>query len=107
MSWDYKPKTEEEIKQLALDIHAGKVYTDRHCGNISEISMVFMPLAFGLGLDPEDEKKIGLVYEYMDQAGPRSINGKPTFSSMRFLDTNDTNRVSEKLERIKDVLGDI
>jgi len=43
--------------------------------------MIFMSLALGALADMTEEaiNDIGLIYEYWDQAGPRSINGYPIF----------------------------
>jgi len=37
-------------------------------------------------------KNIGMVYEYYDKAGPRSINGYPIFMSMKILSIDDTKK---------------
>jgi hypothetical protein len=70
---DYKPMTEEEIKKLAKDIYTGLVFTDRHI-------QVASP---------------GMIYEYMDKAGPMSINGMPMFCSFRFISQEDAKKVSQ------------
>ncbi len=72
---DFAPHTDQELKELAIDIFEGKVFTDRHIPEEEErgLLMVFMPLALGAGKDwtEDDYKSIGMFYEYMDQAGPR------------------------------------
>jgi len=35
----------------------------------------------------------GLIYEYLSEAGPRSINGMPSFFSMRMLSKADAEKV--------------
>jgi len=48
---------------------------------------------------PEREeymKNIGMVYEYMDKAGPRSVNGYPCFMSMQIVSYDDAQRFVEK-----------
>ena len=82
-------KTEKDLKQIAMDLFDGKIFSDRH---ISEneahmIGNVFMPIALGAFKDtPEEElKNIGMIYEYLSEAGPRSINGMPMFMSFRYL----------------------
>lgn len=103
---DYKPLTCEEIKKLADDIYKGMVFTDRHIQNPDDISRVFIPLAL-LKKEQIEELKVdspGLIYEYMDKAGPRSINGMPMFCSFRFLSQEDAKKVNEKYFQIKEVI---
>lgn len=88
-------KTEQEIKDIALGIHKGEIYTDRHIRSSQELAMVFMPLMFFK--DEEHEKilngDIGMVYEYMNKAGGRSINGHPSFMSMCTLTKAESEQV--------------
>lgn len=80
---------EQELKQLAMDIVDGKVFTDRHVrkGGEGDMPMIFMPIALGC-FQTEDEanlQKIGMLYEYYDKAGPRSMNGYPVFTSLHIF----------------------
>ncbi len=103
---EYVAKTDEEIKKLAVDLQAGKIYTDRHISSINNLEMVFMTIALGAFAEwkEEDFKKLGLVYEYLDQAGPRSINGMPCFMSHRTLSLDDARKVFAKANEIDDML---
>jgi hypothetical protein len=86
-------KTDQELKQLAIDIVDNKVFTDRHLrdGESTNVYMVFMPIALGAFKDMTDEQKkgIGLLYEYYDKAGPRSFNGYPIFMSVQILSVDE------------------
>lgn len=97
--------TADDLKQLALDIHHGKVFTDRHINPPSreELQFVFMPLAFGAfgQMTEEEVKDIGLMYEYVSEAGPRSHNGMPCFFSFRILNREQTVYVLEKVRNIQ------
>lgn len=100
---DSKPLTEEEIKKLADDIYRGIIFTDRHIKNPDDIYRVFIPLVL---LNEEQIEKFnadkhGMIYEYMDKAGPRSINGMPMFLSLRLLSQEDAKKVDEKYIQIK------
>lgn len=44
---------------------------------------------------------IGLVYEYMSNAGPMSVNGLPNFFSARFLNIEDTEKMFKFYESYK------
>lgn len=96
-------KTDEELKQIALDMLHGKIFTDRHCKDLNELRSSFLILAL---MDPEtmkkmEEDKINFVYEYYDQAGPRSANGRPIFLSCRCLDETESKRMLEFYEKMK------
>lgn len=103
---DYKSLVEEEIKKLADDIYRCIVFTDRHIKNPDDISRVFMPLVL-LKKEQIEEFKVnppGLIYEYMDRAGPMSINGMPMFYSFRFLNQEDAKKVNDKYLQIKEAI---
>lgn len=89
--------TDEQCKRLALDLHAGRVFTDRDCRNPQDVTMVFMPLLFMSREDANNmvEDEIALVYEYMSEAGPRACNGMPMFMSCRMLNRKDFEVVRE------------
>ena len=105
-----EPKTDEEIRQLAVDVEGGKVFTDRHINKEEDpnmLSSVFLPLAF---LDKEQAKsfqadvlsgEIGLVYEDVGKAGPRSINGYPQFLSTNYLTKDEANRLFRAIKEIR------
>lgn len=95
---NYIPKTEEELKKLAVDIVEGSVFSNlHHMKDMKDLEMVFMPIALGAFSEftEEELKDVGLIYEYLDKAGPRSVNGMPSFFSFRFLSRTDTHKVCE------------
>jgi hypothetical protein len=102
------PKTDEELKQLAQDILMDKVFTDRHLRNDNPqtFALVFMPFAMANAEQLEAMKKedIGMVYEYLSEAGPRSINGLPTFFSCKRITKAETDKVFEYYEKFKKAL---
>jgi hypothetical protein len=98
-------KTDEELKQIAIDIRAGRIFSDRHIPKGSEdmIHSIFMVFIFmdeaalkGLQDDPP-----GLIYEYMSKRGPMYVNGYPTFLSVRLLSKEDTNKVFDIIEQLE------
>jgi hypothetical protein len=101
--------TDSEVRQLALDIVQGRVFTSLHI--LSEdfagvASMVFLPIALG-GQEIIDEFKrndVAMVWEYIDKAGPRSINGYPIFFSFRCVTRADAARVRAKHEEFAAVM---
>lgn len=97
-------KTLEELKQIAMDIYDQKVFIDRYC-RPEEIGMVFMPIILGCFKDQDKEylEDIGLIYEYYSEAGPRGINGKPTFTSLKLLSKGDTNIMFDYYNEYKEL----
>jgi hypothetical protein len=82
-------RSRKDLKKLAVDIVEKHVLTDQHLrNNMRLLHHVFIPLALG-GLDNIDPNDVGLIYEYYDKSGPRSINGYPTFFSMYLLNKKD------------------
>lgn len=82
-------RTEAELKQIAIDLFDGKIFCDQHIppdSSLHTMPMVFMPIILGaLDQYTGDRKEIGMIFEYLDKAGPRSINGYPNFFSMQIL----------------------
>jgi hypothetical protein len=96
-----KEVADTELKSLAIDIFEGKVFTDRHCRTSSDISTVFMPIILGAfnEMTDEERKDIGMIYEYLSEAGPRSCNGMPMFTSFKYLIKADAIKVMEYYEK--------
>lgn len=97
-----KDHTEEELNQIARDLAGNRIFTSRHLSEPNLLGSVFLPLGLGALKDAsEDElKNIGMVYEYLDKAGPRSINGYPMFFSCHLLSVADSDKVISKYEAI-------
>ena len=49
----------------------------------------------------EQLESIGLIYEYMDKAGPMAMNGGPMFISMHLLNKEDTDKMFSFYENFK------
>jgi len=100
-------RTDEELKKLALDIFSGHVFTDRHLQDPHDLTRLFMVLNF---LNEENLAELradppGLIYEYLSEAGPRSVNGLPSFFSMKMLNQADTEKMFKLYEEIKAQFG--
>ena len=101
----------KDIKQLAIDLVSGKVFTDRHLptDDVGALHMVFLPLAI---MDEKQRKRLAkqeiyLMYEYIDKAGPRSYNGYPIFFSMQTLNKKDTEAVFAYVKKVKEALENV
>lgn len=93
--------TDQELKDIAKDIYRNNIFTDWHIENPEDIKLSFMILRF---MEKEDFEDVGLVYEYMSKAGPRSVNGLPTFMSCRLLNIKEVVVVREYYHAYKEAM---
>lgn len=91
-----KTKTDEEIRQLAIDVVEGRVFGSWACDPDSW-KLVFMPLGLLGPEDVEGFRDVCSVYEYIDKAGPRTCNGYPMFMSCNMLYRNDCRRLYDAI----------
>jgi len=96
-----KRMKKEDLKQLACDMNKGLVFTDREVQPPRLILTVFMPLLF-LDGDKKWSDQVGLIYEYYDKAGPRGVNGMPTFMSMRVVPKEDMSALVEYMQKYRE-----
>lgn len=102
--FDTRPSV-DELKEVARGLHAGQIFTDRHVANPqSDMTMVFMPLALGAlsECSKEDVEQIGMIYEWIDKAGPRSVNGMPCFMSFKLLHRDDAVKVLKMYQALRE-----
>lgn len=108
-----KQKNEKNLKQLAIDIQAGRVFTSQHIPEArrgTDISLVFMPLAFMKKKDIEklQEQEVEVVYEYLEKnTSKMAINGMPMFGSCGFLTKQEWKTVVEYIAKIEAALDEI
>lgn len=95
----------EELYDLAVQCVAGAVWFSQQVpANL--VSSVFMPLLFLDDASREDFQKriesgeVAEIYEHLDKAGPRSINGYPIFMSMQTISTNDLATLSDMIKKL-------
>lgn len=94
--------SDKEMNQLAKDIALGNVFitnTDEGMKNSFGFILMFlheMPL--------EEAERIGALYEYIDKAGARPINGFPFFFGCKFVHVDDMQPLQELVEAKKAVL---
>lgn len=95
-------KTNEELKEIAVGIRNGTIFTDRNIRDVQILGIVFMPLMF-MSADQESKMEdIGMVYEYMEKASSRGINGYPIFMSMSLLTKDETNIVLDYYKKLEE-----
>jgi len=108
MSFKVIDRTEEQLNQLARDTVAEKIFW---AGFIPEeqvkhlLPMIFMPLAFMDKPESEEMDKVGDIFEYISEAGPRSINGYPMFFSLNVLSRHDHPLFIAKLKKLHEAIN--
>ncbi len=101
-----KDLSKEAVNQLALDLVDDKIYTDLHVDNFDLIPQIFMPIALGAlaNVREEDVKRIGFCYSRIENRNmaPRTINGHPIFWSVNFVNADDSKKILDKAEKIRE-----
>lgn len=101
-------RTDDELKQVAQDIVFGKVFCDFMCLSADDFEMTFMPIALlsteGLAELKDRLGPKGMVFEYMNKAGPMSHNGTPTFMSLRWLNSEDAEKVRDYMRKYQEAM---
>jgi hypothetical protein len=113
-------KTNEELKQIAVDMYTGKIFSDRHLpdGCEMKIDQIFMNIGLAvMGGFTEDQfkefqknietGKIFFMYEYLDKAGPLAVNGYPTFFSCSFLSKEEFDIMIDYYNKVKDSISSL
>lgn len=95
-------RTDEELKKLAIDIHKGAVFGSWAVEE-SMLTMVFMALSLMDKSAIQDIQKYNPVhlYEYINKALPRGINGYPMFTSFSMLNKEEWATVRMYIEKLR------
>lgn len=97
-------RSEAELRQLALDLKANKVFTSTQIPAEDSLMLgsVFMILALMDDAQRADflSKKPAFVYEYYSEAGERSVNGYPMFMSMRFVTEDELPLIKQYFDEL-------
>ena len=101
-------KTTAELKKVAKDMAQGLIFSDRNCKGQKEVRMVFfcLLLADAKQLAAWRRAKVNFIYEYLTEAGPRSVNGFPHFTTMRMLRAPETKEMFRLYRKIKKIYAE-
>lgn len=101
--------SKEEMQTFVREMVQGKIFTSLHVQDQSLLHLIFMPLCLGALADMSEEyvKEIGIIWEYLSKAGPRSINGYPMFLSMRVMHREDWEKIFPAVERAEKALLEV
>lgn len=108
---EYVPRSDEELKELALGVIAGTVFgtwnIPKHSENL--ISSIFPIIIFLDDIERKKMRRDGIIhfYEWKSKAGPLAINGYPTFLSAHSLNAGDTDRLNKKIAQIRKALEEL
>jgi hypothetical protein len=98
---------QEDLREFVRAFLAGEIFTSAQIAPRSvQLGMVFMPVLFG-ALGNTDIRTVGVLWEYLSKAGPRSINGYPGFFSFRIMNTGDWDRVLKVIIREQERLENL
>jgi hypothetical protein len=95
-------KATEELKQLALDIADGKVFGSWMTKQ-DEVSLCFVPLNMLSNEQRQEmiDKEITVIYEYLDKACQRGINGLPMFLSFHQLTRHEAEALQPMIDTLR------
>lgn len=104
-------RDDEDLKQLAKDMLADKLFTTCHLrkGDERLVSSIFMPLLFidQKQRDEMEAEKVEVLFEYISEANSRSINGYPMFMTMRTMTKEEWDKVNDYYEKMKKLLNEV
>lgn len=93
--------SDEEIFAFARDWTLEKIWIAQGEPDIESFEVY---LAF-IALSREFLSKTALVYEYLNQAGPRAMNGRPMFLSAKFVHIDDIPKILPVVNAMRAPLG--
>src|ERR1700676_2981329 len=94
---------DDKLREFVDDFVSNRIFTSAHLrdNEVDLIPMIFMPLGLGAfsKLQPDSLSQIGCLWEYIDKAAPRGINGRPIFFSFQMLHIVDWKRPQVAIEK--------
>jgi hypothetical protein len=94
--------SDEQIKEYARGLHDGRLFTNFHIPEEQALQMVpsiFMPIGMG-ALSSYDHTKLGAIVEWLEEAGPRSVNGYPIFMSCTVIHREDWGKITDLYHKL-------
>jgi len=93
MTGRFARMTDDELRAFVLGVCDGRIFTSSDVPGYL-LGSVFMPIVLGAfaGWSEDDVQQVGLLWEYLHEAGPLSVNGMPTFFSCRVMHCDDLDR---------------
>lgn len=95
-------RTEEELKQLARDAFGGQIFFGRD----EESLQAFFPMVLMNDKQRKSflKEKPAMIFEYLEKAGPMSVNGYPRFFSMQFMNDEEATKFEGYYKKLQEAL---
>lgn len=90
--------SDELLREFVLGLCDGRLFTSAQIDK-EDVGTTFIVLALASDLEPKDFEDVGIVWEWMDKALPRTVNGRPMFTSCQLMHKDDWKRAHEAYER--------
>lgn len=111
MKYEYISPNESEKEKLALSLLANTVFTTMDFKSAEEyremIHSIFIPIGLG-AIDKETAHTMAeinaVLYEYLENAEPITVNNFPVFHSFRVISWADWTEVVQRAQKIKESL---
>ena len=98
-----KRRDEDAIRRLARDVITGKAYLTIKTEEVGYSFGGFLTIALPQ-MSKEYVDSIGAVWEFLSEAGPMAMNGRPMFLSARFVNKEDVALVVAEVRRLTEVM---
>jgi hypothetical protein len=94
------PMSIEDLRAFVLGYCDGRVFTMHDVKNENDLPLVFMPVALGCFADvpPDAMARLGTIWERIDRADPRAVNGMPMFTSLHAMRDDDWKRAARAID---------
>lgn len=101
--------SDDELRKFVREYLAGEIYTSDNVRNQNDITLVFLPAAMGAfsQYNPDSLNDIGILWEYMNKALPRGINGMPMFMSLHVMHRLDWAKARKMIVREEERLKEM
>jgi hypothetical protein len=101
-------KTDEELQKFVRDFIGGQIFCMQHVPSeqMDLVKEIFMVIGMG-GLQGVEPASIGTIYEYLEHAGPRQVNGWPMFTSCQLMNRADWERSRTAINHEKERLDNL
>lgn len=91
---EVKRVSAEKLQEIFRDVQENKIFTSAHLLDKelpTLLPLVFLPIALGAldGVPEEVKDQMGILWQYLDKAGPRTVNGLPVFTEFNVLHKED------------------
>lgn len=96
---DYIPRSDADLENLAQDIVGGLVWSNYN-GPDALDSFLVLHLMDQQAAEWMKANRIVFAYEYLSQASERSVNGRPSFFSVSYLNQADAERLHQRVQAI-------